>query len=153
MAASARPPWRQWAYRNRHGQSCGEANARDFIYGLPESPNARVEIYEQELAKVLGKNVGPRWGDWLDYCTRVVDQLPTPLSAEQVRETNRVMIAMGSYYTTAGRLKRAGRLERVPKPNLNVVGTAALEQEMQKYQAAAFPPAATEPSTSQSSWK
>jgi hypothetical protein len=108
------------------------------VYGTPETSGSLIETdNERRLVNLLGKDVGPKWGDWVRLYDQGVDQLPTPLSADQASEINRVVLAITKYWSTQDRLQRAGSLQSIAAPNFDVSGADALEHEISKYQRAA----------------
>jgi hypothetical protein len=92
---------------------------------------------EDRLAKLLGKDVGPKWGDWIQFYFDSIEHLPTPLSPAQASETNRVIKSFQDYWTASDHLKKNGRLHNIPGPNFDVPGTEELEREIEKYKFAA----------------
>jgi hypothetical protein len=111
-----------------------QAFTEALVSGRAEDPNSPIGAnYERRLAGILGKDIGPNRNDWLDFYKKVVEQLPTPLSLSQARETDRVAKAILSYFAIAGRLQRTGRFTTIPSPNLDVAGSTALEHEIQQY--------------------
>ena len=127
------------ALESMHIPQAGLAILRHEAFWM-ETPNENENVSsytETHLATLLGNDVGPKWGDWVHYYDDEVHKRPTPLSAAQASEIDRVILAVTSYWTTNDRLWTAGRASSIPPPNLDVPGTTALEQEISKYQDAA----------------
>jgi len=115
-----------------------EASYQAFVATKPLPPDWQIRAdTKRRLATLTGKDIGPKWQDWLDFCDNGIDRCPTPLSADQASEVNRVVRAINTYWTVKARRRREDHLIFIPEPNFDVPGTAALEQEIEKYRLAA----------------
>jgi hypothetical protein len=117
-----------------HDQAASDA----WFNGKRETADSTINPARQRsLAKLLGRDVGPRWGDWLHFYDQVVNTLPTPLSAEENADVNRVSHAIANFTSIHHALQQAGLEKTVPAPNLDVPGTTALVTEIETYLGAA----------------
>jgi hypothetical protein len=115
-----------------------QAIIRADAFGMRETLDSTISpSAEQRLTRLLGKDVGPKWGDWTRLYDSSVDECPTPLSASQKLEVDRVTRAVITYWETSDRVFKAGAAASILPPNFDAPGTAALEEETRKYCAAA----------------
>jgi hypothetical protein len=114
-----------------------DADQRWGVVGGTIAPDSTINPWtEQRLAKLLGKDVGAKWWDWSRLYDSTVDTCPTPLSATEKSEVDRVARAITMYWSASSRLAGAGSATRVPEPNFDIPTTAGLEDEIRRYCAA-----------------
>jgi len=80
-----------------------------------------------ELVAMAGVDVGPNVDPWFDFYAANRGTMPTPLSADQAEQTDRVEKAIVKY------LGKAELGMDVPPPNWDAPGVIGLESEVEQY--------------------
>ncbi len=117
------------------------------------APVAMPQSVQQQLYRLLGRDVGPKPRDWFTLYDTVIDSLPTPLPKNVQEETTRVVAAIASYWKSSNEwarvcIWRAQRMrlsdrdrqaeaeklrDMIQPPDWDVVTTEQLEREVDSF--------------------